>query len=211
MSRLKHSVVLVDQHPVTYTGIVALINRSADFEVCALASTRTDCFRCMQTTNPDLIVMDIAIGDMDGFELIRHFTRMLPDAPILVFSALEEPAYAPRVYRAGAQGFLPKTAAPEELLHAMRAILAGQNYFRDPALSAPRHALPPSLLDLLSDRELELFRFLGKGYPTGRIAEAMQLSEHTVNAYRVQIKKKLHLDDFSMLIRQAIAWEDVQH
>ena len=211
MDTHKYLVVLVDQHPVACAGLAALINRSCDFLVCAMALTRTECFRCMRTTDPDLIVMDIAIGDMDGFELIRHFSRMLPNAPILIFSSLEEQEYAPRVYRAGAQGFLPKTATPEELLHAMREILRGRKFFHSPPIAAPQQNHPPDPLDALSDRELELFRFLGKGYPTGRIAEAMQLSENTVNAYRVQIKKKLHLQDFSMLVRQAITWEDHQH
>lgn len=173
--------------------------------------TRADCFRCMQSSTAELIVMEIAIGDMDSFELIRHFAQMLPNTPILVFSTLSEQAYAPRVFRAGAQGFLSKTATLEELLQAMREVLAGRLVFRDPAIAQPQHKSRPDPLAVLSDRELELFRFLGMGYPTGQIAAAMQLSENTVNVYRVQLKKKLHLPNHSMLVRQAIAWEDHQH
>ena len=155
--------------------------------------------------------MEIAIGDMDSLELIRHFAQMLPNTPIPVFSTLSEQAYAPRVFRAGAQGFLSKTATLEELLQAMREVLAGRLVFRDPAIAQPQHKSRPDPLAVLSDRELELFRFLGMGYPTGQIAAAMQLSENTVNVYRVQLKKKLHLPNHSMLVRQAIAWEDHQH
>lgn len=211
MNPAKHQVLLVDPHPVTCAGLAALIGRSHDLEVCATAATRMACFRCMQILAPDLIVMDTAIPDMDGLELIRHFRQMLPRAPLLVFSSMEERKYAPRASKAGAAGFLPKTTAPEQLLAAMRAILTGGQIFSTPL---PADAAPggkPEREALMSDRELELFRFLGKGYTTQKIAAVMQLSEHTVNAYRLQIKKKLRLDDFSQLIQQAVIWEDRQH
>ena len=206
-----HPVLLVDQHPVACAGLAALIDRCDDFEICAIASTRNACFRCMQTATPDIIVMDIAINDIDGIELIRHFARMLPQAPILVFSALDEREYAPRAFTAGARGFLPKTATAEQLLGAMRDILAGNPVFPFSPTGDMPLEIAPDRECALSDRELELFRFLGKGFTTQKIAAVMQLSEHTVNAYRLQIKKKLGLDDFSKLVQQAVLWEDHQH
>ena len=209
MKLLRHSVLVVDQHWVACVGLSALINRCNDLSVCGLASTRNACFRCMQTLHPELIVMEIAINDIDGIELIRHFTRMLPLAPVLVFSALDESTYAPRVFRAGARGFLPKTVPPEQLLATMRNILAGASVTS--GQMAGNEALARDDENMLTDRELELFRFIGKGYTTPKIAAVMQLSEHTINTYRLQIKKKLRLDDFSQLIQQAILWEDHQY
>ena len=167
----------------------------------------------MQIVHPNLIVMEISINDIDGIELIRHFTRMLPQAPILVFSALDPREYAARACHAGARGFLPKTASREQLLETMRAILRGIPDIPIPGRNAahPTRTIKPHLEPVLSDREIELFRFLGKGYPTRKIAEVMQLSEHTVNAYRLHIKQKLHLEDFSQLIQQAVIWEDHQY
>ena len=211
MKTTKRQVMVVDHHRVACAGLAALIHRCDDLEVCAFASTRNACFRCMQTLHPDLVVMEIAINDIDGIELIKHFSRMLPRSPVLVFSALDEAAYAPRVLRAGARGFLPKTAAPEHLLGTMRRILAGQPAFSFPAAGDSTPHVEPDHEDRLSDRELELFRFLGKGYTTAKIAAVMQLSEHTVNAYRLQIKKKLRLDDLSQLVQQAVLWEDHQY
>ena len=207
----KRRVLLVDRQPVACAGLAALINSCKDFEVCATASSRTACFRCMQTTSPDIIVMDIAINDIDGIELIRHFSTLLPQSPILVFSTLDEQEYAPRVYRAGARGFLPKTSSPEQLLTAMRHILAGQRVF---SCQVNQNAPPrsrPAPGAMLTDREIELFRFMGRGFSTQKIAAVMQLSENTVNTYRLRIKNKLRLDDFSQLVQQAVLWEDHQY
>ena len=211
MKLLRHSVLVVDQHWVACAGLSALINRCEDLTVCAIATTRNACFRCMQTLAPDLIVMEIAINDIDGIELIRHFTRMLPHTPVLVFSVLEESAYAPRVFKAGARGFLPKTATPDQLQEAMHHILAGHPVFPRQMAGQEPPTVECNREGMLTDRELELFRFMGKGYPTQKIAAVMQLSEHTVNTYRLQIKNKLRLDDFSQLIQQAILWEDHQY
>lgn len=211
MKTSKHSVMVVDQHRVACAGLASLINRCNDLEVCAIASTRNACFRCMQTITPDIVVMEIALNDIDGIELIRHFARMLPQTSVLVFSVLAEPAYAPRAYKAGARGFLPKTATPEQLLGTMRRILAGDLVFPGSIARTAALEIEPAHESMLSDRELELFRFIGKGYTTQNIAAIMQLSEHTINAYRLQIKKKLRLDSFSQLTQQAVLWEDHQY
>ena len=136
---------------------------------------------------------------------------MLPQASVLVFSVLDELAYAPRVYKAGARGFLPKTATPEQLLGTMRRILAGDLVFPGQIARIVEVEVEPDHESMLSDRELELFRFIGKGFTTQKIAAVMQLSEHTINTYRLQIKNKLRLDDFSQLIQQAVLWEDHQY
>ena len=202
--------MVVDQHPLTCKGLVSLINRCNDLEVCATASTRKACFHCMRTATPDLVVTELAFGDIDGIELIRHLTTMMPKSPLMVFSVMDEQVYAPRVYRAGARGFLPKSSPPGQLLDAMREILAGNLYFPCQISEIPPRKTEANPGTLLSDRELELFRFIGKGYPTRKLAEAMQLSEHTVNTYRLQIKTKLRLDHHAQLVQQAAIWEDRQ-
>jgi DNA-binding NarL/FixJ family response regulator len=155
--------------------------------------------------------MDPAFNDMDGIELIRQFTRMRPRSPILVVSAIDAHDYLPRIFRAGARGFLPKTTSPKRLLAAMRRILAGHRVFPFPGTGTTLRGPGKNGMGVLSDRELELFRFLGKGFTTQKIAEVMQLSEHTVHIYRLQIKNKLGLGDLSRLTQQAILWEDQQH
>ena len=204
-------IMLVDQHPVSLSGWVALIQHCKDMEICASSSSRAECISAIHSFQPDLVVVDPTLPDMDAIELIRLIAQRLPHARILVCTAMDLNEYAHRMREAGASAFLPKTTPPVHLLSSIRTLLTGQpdtlHDFRLP----PSNSSALSYVNCLSDRELELFRFLGKGYPTPQIAEAMQLSEHTVHAYRLRIKKKLGLADTAQLAQLAIAWEERQH
>lgn len=204
------AILLLDPHPIVCAGWAELIHRCLDQTVCGAASTRKSCLHAIQTTHPDLLIVDPAIADMDGLELIRHFSRIRPGVPILVVSAFTQQDYLMRLQAAGIQGFLPKTASPPRLLSAIRAVLAGRRVFPRTNRRGPSPNPMTAGCHALSDRELELFRFWGKGYTTQKIAEVMQLSEHTVHVYRLQIKKKLGLKDLSLLTREAVLWEDRQ-
>ncbi|MDD2239965.1 MAG: response regulator transcription factor [Kiritimatiellae bacterium] len=205
------SIVLIDPHPVVCTGWEAIIRRCRTLTVCASASTRKDAFHLTRTESPDLVIMDPTLEDMDGLELIHHFTHHLPHSPILVVSAIELRDYLARLRVAGTHGFLPKTSSPRQLLAAIRSILSGRRAFPRPSPPATGTKATCPSLENLSDREIELFRFIGKGYTTQKIAEVMQLSEPTLHVYRIQIKKKLGLKDLALLTQQAILWEGQQH
>lgn len=200
-------VLIVDPYPVFCAGIVAHLVRQGNFSLCGTVVSGKQCFRRLNGFDPGLIILEPAIPDCDGLELIRQLSRSRPRSPILVFSLLDEREYAPRVFRAGARGFVHKTMAAVQLRNAACAVRAGRTYFRDPVdrnTCNNGNSVSPVALN---DRELEIFRFLGKGYTTHHIAEIMGLSAYTVHTYRLKIKRKLRMDS-AQLMRQATLWED---
>ena len=155
------------------------------------------------------------LGDGDGLDLIRELTETHPKIPIVALSQFDEEAYAHRALRAGARGYIMKSAATETVLAAIQTVLKGeiyvsrrmaarltQNLFPDPASNKPD-------LAQLSDRELQVFQLLGTGSNTREIAERLKISPKTVETYREHLKEKLRLPDGPALLRAATIW--VEH
>ena len=203
----RRRILLVEPYPAVSRGLTSWLTRQAQLEVIGVAATRDECLQWLHRPHPDLIIMEPAIRDCDGLKLVWLFSKFHHQTPILVFSVLDEKEYAPRLFRSGACEFLPKSASPEKLLSTVKTVLSGQAR-SDPVASGNARTFSEAPRDLLSDRELELFRFLGKGYTTQHIAEVMHLSEYTVHAYRLRIKRKLRLGDLSHLMQQAVLWEN---
>lgn len=188
-----------------------MLNESSGFTVCATASNRKHVLQVIEQVRYDVSIVDPALEDMDGFELVRRMTARHPHVPMVIFSSLDPGIYAPRLLRSGATACLPKQSPPKNLLTMLRRLLSppGPGAPLPPAAPAPSPSI--NALDALSDRQLELFRLTGKGLTTPAIAEAMQLSEFTIHAYRLQIKRKLGLRELSDLVRHAVCWEQRQH
>ena len=208
----KQRVFIVDAQPIVRHGIKQLINNEPDLIACGEASDGDRTSDRIHAARPDIVLLDVTFHKADGLELIKQLRTVTPKLPVLVFAAHEESLYAARALRAGAKGYLRKRAETAELLEAIRCVLNGQVYLtetvRKNLLIACANGDHPrgSAVHKLSDRELEVFRLLGKGHSTRRIATEMHLSVSTIETYRANIKNKLDLDSPGELLKHAIQW-----
>jgi len=214
----KRRVFLVEDHPVTRRGLGLLIDQEADLMVCGQAAAAVAALMGIQTTKPDVVIVDIAIPGRDGLELIKDMGELHPQLPTVVLSVLDETIYAHRALQAGARGYVMKREPVEQLLTAVREVLAGEVYLS----AAMRKQLLLTSLDLshpvsdfgvklLSDRELEIFRLVGEGFGTQKIAATLNLSISTVETHRTHIKEKLGVKHAPDLVREAVLWLQSQN
>jgi DNA-binding NarL/FixJ family response regulator len=213
VTKAKHTVFVIDDHPIVREGLVQLINRENDLVVCGLAEDAYGALKAMESVKPDIAVADISLKGTDGIELIKNMKMRFADLPVLVLSIHDESLYAPRALRAGARGYIMKQEATENVLVALRRVLGGEIYLSErmankmlQQLVGIGAATGRLSVDRLSDRELEVFRLIGQGHGTRRIAEELRLSIKTVESYREHIKDKMTLNDASELVQHAIQW-----
>jgi DNA-binding NarL/FixJ family response regulator len=213
--RRKNLIFVVDDHPIMRDGISQLINQQTDLEVCGKASSAPEALNALNGINPDLLLVDISLAGMNGIELIKIVKKRNGRLPTLVLSMHAEDLYAERAIRAGAKGYVMKHASADTLLAAIRKVLAGKIYL-SPAMTEKilekAAGNDPtgndSLIDCLSDRELEIFKLIGHGLRAHRISEELDLSIKTVETYYSRIKQKLNIKDASELLQLAIAWHN---
>ena len=209
---MPHRIFLVEDHPVMQEGYARLLNREPDFELAGQAESGTEALQAIPKADPDLAVVDLSIPGMNGLDLLKQLRVLVPELPCLVVTAHSEALYAERALRAGARGFLNKDAPPSEVLEAIRAVLRGERYLsaglreRLAHFTGPKEAAPPSPLEVLSDRELEVFEYFGRGFSTTQTAEALFISPKTVETHRANIKRKLGLERANEVIQRATLW-----
>ncbi|MCF7928381.1 MAG: response regulator transcription factor [Spirochaetales bacterium] len=206
-------IVLVEDHPIVRQGIARLIEREDDLTVCGEAEEAGRALELLDECRPDLAVVDLSLKESSGLELIKDLHIRMPDLLILVVSLHDERLYAERVIRSGARGYVMKDEATERILEAIRVVLSGDIYVSEPIRKQLlRKQLQPEaeksgqVYDLLSDRELEIFRLIGEGCDTKTIAERLALSAKTVDTYKSHLKQKLHLESSTELIHRAVNW-----
>jgi DNA-binding NarL/FixJ family response regulator len=205
-------IVLVDDHPMVRERLAEVINREPDLSVCGEAEDRGGALEVIEREKPRLAIVDLTLKRSNGLDLIKDLRVMHPDLLILVLSMQDENLYAERVIRAGAHGYITKQEATRKILDAIRLVMAGKVFLSEEIsaeilsrmLGKSRGAMRS--LDVLSDRELQVFGLVGEGFGTRQIAEQLGLDVKTVETYRTRIKEKLELKDASELLRQAIAW-----
>jgi DNA-binding NarL/FixJ family response regulator len=209
-----YRVLIVDDHPIVRNGLRQLIQRESDLVVCGEAGNTADDKTVIAASKPDVALVDISLEGTNGIELTKMIRASNPEVEVVVLSMHDESLYAERALRAGAKAYVMKQEAPERVLKAIRKVLQGELYVSDNVASRllqaimenPRSARSPTGVDRLSDRELEIFQFLGRGKGTRQIAKALQLSAKTVETYRAHIKRKLMLKDATELIQHAVSW-----
>ena len=209
----KARVFLVDDHPLVREHLTALIRREADLEVCGEAADAPTALALIGRQAPDLVILDISLKRSSGLELIKNLKELWPKLPVLVLSMHDEMLYAERSLRAGALGYITKEEATVNVLSAVRRVLAGQVYLSERMAGRMMKRMVGgamnevgSPLEVLTDRELEVFQMLGRGFGTRQIAEELRLGIKTVESYRARIKEKLQLTDGNQLLRHAIQW-----
>ena len=213
----KHRVFVVDDHPLVRESLVALIERQHDLCVSGQAASSATAFEALLRENAEVVMVDLSLPGESGLELIKKLQVLSPPPRILVVSMHEESTYAERALRAGALGYVMKQETTDKVITAIRTVLRGEVYVSGSLASklaqkyvGVRKATDFSVAGRLSDRELEIFRLVGLGHETRRIAQDLHLSMKTVQAHCGSIKEKLCLENATELIREAVRWVEQQ-
>ncbi|MCX5788988.1 MAG: response regulator transcription factor [Elusimicrobia bacterium] len=213
-SKKKSRVLVVDDHPVVREGLQTLIDQESDFQVCAVAATSREAMTKVESAKPDLAIVDFTLNDdEDGIGLIKALRAKHPDLPILVLSIHDETIYAERALRAGANGYLMKDEPTSKVVDALRKVLKGDISVSDKMagrllqrMAGQGKAATGNPVEQLSDRELQVFRWIARGFGTRQIAGKLGLSIKTIETYRENIKRKLDLHSGVELVRHAVLW-----
>ncbi len=209
----KHKVLIVDDHPIVRQGLAQLINQEAGFVVCGDAGDIPQALQAIKACRPDIVIVDISLGHSSGIRLIENLSDNYPGLSILALSMHDESIYAERCLKAGARGYIMKQEPPEKVAAALKEIINGGIFISEKLGTKLLHKFvagktdaPSSPVELLSNRELEVFQLVGKGLKTRRIAEELNLSVKTVETYIDHIKKKMNFDDSRNLFLHAVRW-----
>lgn len=209
-------IVIVDDHPLFRKGLEQLINSSGDaFHICGEAGDAAEGMTVIRQLKPDLAIVDLSLPGANGIELIKNIRAEFQKMPVLILSMYDESLYALRALRAGAQGYVMKQEALENVVIAIRKVLAGRPYLSS-EMSAKlitnfaRGSNQASPTDKLSDRELEILELIGKDRDMREIAKALHISAKTVETHRAHIKVKLNLKNARQVTRFAVQWLEGQ-
>jgi DNA-binding NarL/FixJ family response regulator len=205
-------ILIVEDHPIMRSGLVQLISQEKEFVVCGQFEEAGSAFGAIEKLKPDAAIIDLSLKASSGLELIKSIKAAYPKLIMLVLSMYDEAIYAERVLRAGAAGYVMKQEATEKVLVALRKVLGGGIYLSEKMSSKFMHQLVGggkaanggSLIERLSDRELEVFGLIGEGRGTRQIADQLHLSVKTVESHRAHIKEKLNLRSATELVHRAI-------
>ncbi|MEX1055952.1 MAG: response regulator transcription factor [Rhodothermales bacterium] len=206
-------IIIIDDHPLMRKGLALTLESETGLQVVGQVEDAEAGLELVEKLKPDLVIVDISLPGMSGLELIKHLTVVHPEIKTLVVSRHDEILYAERAIRAGAKGYVMKLVAGEVIVKAVRRILNGGIYVSEDinerllmGMASGRSTLSQSPLDVLSDRELEVFESIGRGLATREIAERLHLSVKTVESYRARIKTKLNLQTAAEVMQHAVQW-----
>jgi len=211
----KKKLLIVDDHPLIRERVAELINSEPDLVVCGEAGDANEALAAAKALSPDMAIIDITLKDTYGIELVKQLKELYPKLPMLVLSMHEESMYGERALRAGAKGYLTKQEASKKIVDAIRRILRGEIYVSEKLGAALLQKVAGvksdttgggSPIDVLTDRELEVFQLMGEGHAVRDIAERLFVSVKTVEAHREHIKQKLKFKSSSELLRYAIQY-----
>ncbi|TWI77452.1 LuxR family two component transcriptional regulator [Desulfobotulus alkaliphilus] len=205
-------ILIVDDHPVFRKGLAHLINEERDMTVCGEAEDVDAARTAFEELEPDMVIIDITLKDKSGLELLSEIQSLRPKIPALIVSMHDESMYAERAFRLGAMGYIMKGEMSDTIIQAIRQVLSGSIYASQTMVSRmvgrlSRKSDPASHpVESLSDRELEVFQLMGKGFQRKEIADLLGVSAKTVGSYRELIKKKLSVNTSGELMREAVEW-----
>lgn len=208
----KIRILIVEDHLFFRSGLAQWLNQQQGLSCCGEAASVKEAREAIRLLQPDVILMDLRLGDGEGLDLIEETSQEYPKIRIIALSQFDEDVFAHRALQAGARGYLMKSEATESVTAAIQTVLAGgihlsprmgakllQNIFPDPASQHPD-------LAKLSNRELQVFQLIGGSMTTMQIAQHLKLSHKTIETYRENLKQKLGLADGAALVRSAKLW-----
>ncbi len=210
---IKKKVFIVDDHPIIRHGLTQLINQEEDLITCGEAEDGPQVMEAIEKLNPDIVLVDISLMSSNGLDLVVEIRGKYADLPLLMLTMHDETLYAERALRAGAQGYVMKQDPPEKVIEAIRRVLKKEIYLSESMtikmlkkVAGGSVARKDSPAEVLSSRELEIFKLIGQGTGTREIAKKLDVSVKTVDAHRANMKKKLELKSGTELVQMAIKW-----
>jgi len=210
---VKKKIIIIDDHPLMRKGLSLILESEPDLIIAGQAAKAEEALHLLDEVKPDMAIVDVSLPGMSGLELTKHMLALHPDLIVLIISRHDEVLYAERAIRAGARGYVMKRVASDVILRAVRRVLGGGIYVSDEinerlllGMASGHKRLTQSPLEILSDRELEVFELTGRGLGTREIAEKLYLSVKTVESYRARIKSKLNLSNANELVLHAVQW-----
>ncbi|MBN2296024.1 MAG: response regulator transcription factor [Pirellulales bacterium] len=206
-------VMIVDDHPAVREGLALRISNQTDMEVCGEAADITDAMNLLESTRPDVVVIDVQLKTGDGLDLVKRIKARDQNIRIIVWSVYPDKFYAQRALSAGALGYINKEHSTSLIVEAIRRVSEGKVYLceemADKLLNQAvggNQPLKQTPIESLSDRELEIFRLIGEGLSTAHLARRLHLSRNTIDTHRQRIKEKLNLADATELTQASTRW-----
>jgi DNA-binding NarL/FixJ family response regulator len=216
----KTRILIADDHDVVRSGLKMLLRSHAGFSIVAEAADGEEAIRLTDKHHPDIAILDISMPKMDGIEATKIIKEHHPDVKVLILSVHENEEYAYQVLRAGASGYVLKNSGKKEIFDAVRSALSGERFFspgiskiivdgfvsRSEAATGPgeRKSQRSGSKQDLTDREIEILRFIAQGFTNRQIADQLCLSFRTVNTHRANLMQKLDIHETAGLVRYAI-------
>lgn len=200
-------VLVIDDHTLIRAGITALLERMEQVEVVGEAGDGNEAMRLIEELTPNVILLDLQMPGLSGFEVLDQTAARFPAIKIIVLSVHEAEEYAQRALRAGAAGYLPKSAASTELERAIDQVVRGEQYLPTtlPRTASIESGSSPETAQLeLTPRQREVLTLIAEGYSTKNIARALGISVKTVETHRAQLMDRLNIHDVASLVRYAI-------
>ncbi|MEF8816870.1 MAG: response regulator transcription factor [Salinibacter sp.] len=210
--RDKTQIVVVDKHPAIREVLRSKIEDHPEMEMGAESANSEEALALVEQHDPDVVVLEISLGDADGLTLIQDIRSEMPEVRILVFSKYNEDLYAERAVEAGASGYVMKTKSTDEVMRAIELVSEGQVFLSRHVSSRILSRLvrggdaETTPLEQLTDRELTVFRKIGEGYSVRQIADQLDLNRKTIETYRRRAKEKLGHETVEDLLRRAVQW-----
>ena len=203
----KIRILLADDHAVVRHGFRMILEAQPDMEIAGEAGNGREAVTLAEELKPDIVVMDVAMPELNGIEATRRLAASLPHTRVVALSMHKDSVYVREILRAGARGYLLKDSPPADLLSAIRSVASGQSYLSPGVSNAVlddyrRHVTNP--IDLLTTREREVLQMLAEGKTNKEIAGILNLSVYTVDAHRGKIMEKLNLHSIGEMVRFAV-------
>jgi DNA-binding NarL/FixJ family response regulator len=206
-------ILIVDDHPIVRLGLTEVLASEPGLAVCGACSTAEEALAAVGKLRPDIVITDLNLPGKSGLELLKDLAVLRPGLPVLVLSMHDEEIYAERCLHAGARGYVMKNEGPEKLATAIRSVLAGGIHVSArtssrivASFSGQRTREKASPLGRLTDREFEVFQWIGGGLSTQAIADRLHISVKTIETHRMHLKRKLSLATAAELVAYAARW-----
>ncbi len=202
------NVFIADDHVLIREGLKKILREEPDIAVVGEARCAGEIAAGLEKNDCNILILDLSLPDKPGLDVLKDVKARFPRIRILILSTYPEDRFAVRCLKAGADGYLSKDSAADELVVALRRVAGGRKYFSEAVSQGLADAISGGgrtlLHETLSDREFEIFRMIGSGQTISAIAETLHLSVSTVNTHRVHILEKMRMESNAQLMRYAI-------